>query len=832
MQLALETEILYELSLAIGDSTELSPMLKRFLSELLRLVNGSGAAVWRTPDRLAHSASDVARAAPRLDLSMDAAIVEAMLPRNLAERPALRAFADRWPLPRLIEALGAQGGDRPLVEVHHGETVHAFLLPGFGALLLVRSAGPLSEHLQRAFAPLARKLAQSARACRMEDELRRQSWRLQLATESAGIGVWEYDVRTGRLMWDAQMHVVFGVAPEQFGGTFADFAQAVHPDDLERVQREFGEALASQDQFELEFRIRRGTEATRYVYGAGRIQRDFSGTPMLVVGVNFDITARREAEEAMRTARDLAEAANVAKSDFIANMSHELRTPMNGIIGMTELALETELSDAQRAYLNVVRSSADGLLTILNDILDFSKIDAGELQLESIPFTLGVTIAETLKAMSVRAERKHLELVLDLADDLPPLSLGDPGRLRQVLVNLCDNAIKFTHVGEVVVVVRSTPVDDASDAIEVQVRDTGIGIPLAQQERVFEAFRQVDASITREYGGTGLGLSITRQLVARMGGEISLASEPGRGTTFTVRVVLPRAAETTASLPPLRRFDGHAVLVVDDHPLGRETVGRLLAHWGFDVHYASDGEEALAVVQTSGHAFDLFVVDGVMPRLDGFGFADRLRALDPTAMRHLLLLSSGGRKGDAARCRALGIRGFLTKPATPSELRELVTRVLSDVRTPAYGTALITRHSLHEQPRRLHVLLVEDNPVNQAVVQGMLTSLGHDVTIASDGEAALAVTLDTTFDLILMDLQMPRLDGMEATRRLRARDAHRPRVPVVALTANAMVSARDDCLAAGMDEHLSKPVRLAQLQAVLARVGAGLGRPSDALLAR
>nr|MCU0617120.1 response regulator [Gemmatimonadaceae bacterium] len=429
----------------------------------------------------------------------------------------------------------------------------------------------------------------------------------------------------------------------------------------------------------------------------------------------------------------------------------------------------------------------------------------------------------------VRAERKHLELVLDLPDELPPLSLGDPGRLRQVLVNLCDNAIKFTHVGDVVVTIRSTPASDVADAIELQVRDTGIGIPLAQQERVFEAFRQVDASITREYGGTGLGLSITRQLVTRMGGTITLASEPGRGTTFTVRLVLPRAQETVAAVPPLRRFDGHTALVVDDHPLGRETVGRLLARWGFAVRYASDGDEALRVVQTADCAFDLFVVDGVMPRRDGFGFAEALRALDPTTMRRLLLLSSGGRRGDAARCRALGVRGFLTKPATPAELRELVTRVLSDVRTPAYGTALITRHSLHEQPRRLHVLLVEDNPVNQAVVQGMLTSLGHDVTIASDGEAALAVTLDTTFDLILMDLQMPRLDGMEATRRLRARDGHRARVPVVALTANAMVSARDDCLAAGMDEHLSKPVRLAQLQAVLARVGAGLGRPSEPL---
>ena len=815
MQLALETEILYELSLAIGDSPELSPMLRRFLSELLRLLNGSGAAVLRPAD------------AGEAATSEDDAIVASMLPRPLDGRPAMQAFRSRWALPALLAELQARGGDRPLVEAHAGETVHAFLLPGFGVLLLLRPVGPLSEHLQRAFAPLARKLAQSARACRVEDELRRQSWRLSLATEAAGIGVWEYDVRSGRLTWDTQMHTVFDIPPDRFGGRFEDFAKAVHPDDAERVAREFGAALAHDDQFELEFRIRRGDGSTRHLYGAGRVQRDLAGAPELVVGVNFDVTARREAEEAMRAARDLAEAANVAKSDFIANMSHELRTPMNGIIGMTELALETELSDAQRAYLRVVRSSADGLLAILNDILDFSKIDAGELQLEAIPFSLGVTVAETLKAMSVRAERKHLELVLDLPDDLPALSVGDPGRLRQVLVNLCDNAIKFTHRGEVIVRVQSTPVDANTDAIALTVRDTGIGIERAQQERVFEAFQQVDASVTREYGGTGLGLSITRQLITRMGGSIALESAPGEGTTFTVHLVLPRAPETIASVPPLRRFEGHVALVVDDHPLGRETVGRLLAHWGFAVHYAADGEQALALARDPGLALDLFVVDGVMPRLDGFGFAEALRDHDPTAMRRVVLLSSGGRKGDAARCRALGIRGFLTKPATPAELRELVTRVLGDVRTPAFGSALITRHSMQEQPRPLHVLLVEDNPVNQAVVKGMLASLGHDVTIAGDGEAALAATREGTFDLILMDLQMPRLDGMEATRRLRARDAGRPRVPVIALTANAMASAREECLAAGMDDHLAKPVRLAQLRAALARVGAGLGRSLD-----
>jgi two-component system, sensor histidine kinase and response regulator len=808
MQLALETEILFELSLSIGDSPELQPMLRRVLSELLRLLNGSGAMVIRVEG-----------------LEGTGAFVTdevAVLPRNLNRHPGYRRLRASWDDVSLYRALQERTIDRPLVLDLDAHTAYAFQLPGFGMLVLFRQQASLSDGFLRAFAPIARKLAQSARACLFEEALRKQSWRLELAARTAGIGVWQYDVVSERLTWDAQMFRVFDVDPARFGGTVADFMACLHPDDQLRIGEELARALTHDEQFEMDFRIVTRSGSERYVFGSGRIERDADGQALNVVGVNLDVTTRKQVEEEMRRARDLAEAANEAKSHFIANMSHELRTPMNGIIGMTELALETDLTDTQREYLKVVRTSADGLLTILNDILDFSKIDAGELHLEAIPFSLPITVAETLKAISVRAQRKQLELVLDMPAEMPAFSLGDPGRIRQILVNLCDNAVKFTSAGEIVVRVRATPAPDSdADLICLSIQDSGIGIAPEKLDQIFEAFRQVDASVTRQFGGTGLGLSITRQLTSLMGGRISVESVPGRGSTFHVELPLPRAeAPADATIPPLQRWDGCRALVVDDHVLGRATIVRWLEHWGFAVDEASGGTEAIALVRSAlarGQSYDVLLLDSVMPGMDGFALAAELEAERLAGRGRAIMLSSGGRKGDAARCRELGIAGFLTKPATPAELREVITRVFSGRRTPRNGASLVTRHSLAEQRRALRILLVEDNPVNQAVAEGMLARLGHTVVIAENGEEALARTARDRFDLIFMDMQMPRLDGVGATRAIRAREGDGPRTPIVAMTANALDAEREACLAAGMDDHLAKPIRLAHVEGILSR---------------
>lgn len=811
MSLALETEVLFELALSIGDSLELQPMLRRVLSEMLRLLNGSGAFVVRVEE------------------VNGATIVDevAVMPRNLSRHAAYRRLDAEWPALARCAALREQPSEQPLVVPCGEHVAYVFRLPDFGHLVLFKAQASLSEQFLRSFAPLARKLAQSSRACLVEEALRRQTWRLELATRTAGIGVWEYNVREDQLVWDAQMFRLFEVDPHEFGGRLRDFLNRVHPDDRLALEADFGVALAAEERFDVKFRVVTSSGTPKYVTGTGRIQRDEEGTARVVVGVNFDISERALAEEAILRARDLAEAANEAKSHFIANMSHELRTPMNGIIGMTELALETELTDTQREYLKVVRSSADGLLTILNDILDFSKIDAGELQLEAIPFSLPVTVAETLKAIAMRAQRKQLELVLDLPADVPAYTLGDPGRIRQILVNLCDNAVKFTNAGEIVVRVRATPMADGSgDLIALSVQDSGVGIPPDKREQIFEAFRQVDASVTRQFGGTGLGLSITRQLVLLMGGHISVESEPGIGSTFHVELPLPRAnAPANATVPPFQRWDGCRALVVDDHVMGRATIVKWLEHWGFAVEEATDGRAAIAQVRDAlarRESFDVLLLDSNMPGMDGFALAAALEAERLSSRGRAIMLSSGGRKGDAARCRELGIAGFLTKPATPAELREVITRVLLERRSPVDGARLVTRHTLAEEPRALRILLVEDNPVNQQVADGMLTKLGHRVSIVGDGAEAVMRTAVESFDLVFMDMQMPHMDGLEATRRIRERERAQGtrRVPIVAMTANALDAEREACLVAGMDDHLAKPIRLAGLQAMLTQHGA------------
>ncbi len=808
MSLAVETQVLYELALSIGESNELTPMLSHTVSELLRLTNGNGALVMQFGEGPLVGDPD---APPR---------TACLLPRNLERHDGYREFAREWPAEALYTTLRYRTELLPLTVMLLDGAAHAFLLPNFGYLVLFRRNGALAESFLRAFGPLARKLGSTARSCVLEEELRRQSVRLELATSTASIGVWQFDLTTSALTWDTEMLNLFGVAAHEFRGTAAEFISRVHPDDRDRVEQVLTTLADHTGRFELEFAIVRPDGAQRQLYATGRVQRDSHGHPVALVGINLDITARKETEDALRRARDLAEATTHAKSYFIANMSHELRTPLNGIIGMTELALESGVSDTQREYLRVARSSADSLLTILNDILDFSKIDAGEMRVEQIAFSLPVVVAEALKSLTVRAQQKHLELVLDLPADLPAFSLGDPGRLRQILLNLCDNALKFTHAGDIIVRVRARR-DDEREWVSIEVQDSGIGIAPEKLEQIFEAFQQVDASITRRFGGTGLGLSISRRLATLMGGDLTVRSAPGEGSTFTLVLPLPTVTvNMEPTVPPVTRWDGYRALIVDDHEMGRATLSLWLRHWGFVVDEAVDGPSGVRAVELAceqGRPHDVVMLDLVMPGLDGFEVADAVTSRRLLPPGRIVLVSSGGRRGDAARCREMGIAGFLTKPATPTELRDVLAHVLRAPHDGEPNPELITRHLIKERPHPRKVLLVEDNPINQAVAEGMLLKLGYDVCVVPDGQEALERLEAEPFDLVFMDMQMPVLDGVATTREIRRREGTTRRIPIVAMTASAMAEDRDQCFAAGMDDHLAKPVRLATLQEVLQR---------------
>ena len=648
--------------------------------------------------------------------------------------------------------------------------------------------------------------------------------RFERAVAGAQDALFEFNLRSGEEWYSPRLLEMLGYAAD---GTHPSFESFVAPEDLPDVRQALSAHLERGATYNIEYQLCRRDGTRLRVRARGAVSRDAEGTALWFAGSIADVSHEWQAREAIMRAALEAETASKAKSTFLATMSHEIRTPMNGIIGMTGLLLDSGLDRVQRDYAETIRSSADSLLTILNDILDFSKIEAGKLDIESIELDLMANVDEVGSIMAFQAAAKSLELVVNVCPEVPGRVLGDPQRIRQCLINLVGNAIKFTPRGEVVLEVCTVGQQGGRSLVHFEVRDTGIGIAPDALQTLFQPFTQADSSTTRKFGGTGLGLSIVRRLVEMMGGQTGAHSEIGKGSTFWFTLPLEPASGSDNGVRLSSAAQGRRVLLVDDNEANRRVLASQMTHAGYEVVCAATAKTALATLRQPETRFDVIILDYQMPDMDGATLGEQIVKSSDIPPSRLVLLTSLDRSGDMQRFADIGFSAYLTKPVRTRELLDCLQQSLSRgaEEWQMRSQPMITRGTLIASDSRRQysgtVLLIEDNPINQRVARRFLERLGCEVHVVNDGQQGVEAFTQGAFNIILMDMQMPVMDGVEATQRIRKLETDGARTPIVALTANAMMGTLERCLEAGMDDYLTKPLDISRLQDVLDRFMTG-----------